>query len=263
MKNRFFIAIIAIMTTLFVLASCGKKEVTEETTAEIKADETVAADATEENKAEEKTTAEEATEEVTEAQQEKGIYETEIAMLKGLFDGSTELFSEGTAGISDLINMRGADEAAALVGYAVTDISGDGEDELVVSVIEENGKGSMLLAVFTKNGKKTVNVLEGTSRSAYFLLENGLLYQGSNGAATSIFAEYALTADGKTLICKDYWFTAADSENPYELEFYHNTKGEIDTASSEKLDVTEDEFFAKQTELAFNKKQIALTAFGK
>ena len=269
MNFRFFTIVISVTAILFLLASCGKGEVTDDTTVEntssadaVVSDTTVSDSSDESIPQENATVTEEET--VTDLAAEKGVYDDVTALFTGLFDGKTELYSDGTAGVSELINMRGADEAAAITGYAFYDISGDGNDEFIVGFIDDNGKGSQLLAVFANDNGNIVNVLEGTSRNAYFLLDdNRLFHQGSGGAATSIFAEYTLAADGKTLVCKNYWFTDADAENPYELEYYHNTSGSLNIASSEKLSVTEDEFFSKQDAFTAAKKQISLTPFSK
>ena len=124
-----------------------------------------------------------------------------------------------------------------------------------------NYKGSEILALYTVKNEKPAFVFESMTRSAYFLMNDGnLFYQGSAGAMYSIFGSYALTEKAE-LVCNDYWFTYEKDKTSYEIGYYHNTTGEFDKAVSEELNVTEDEFFNKQSALIAEKTTIKLTPF--
>ncbi len=189
------------------------------------------------------------------------IYKDIKADFISLFDNTDKEF-DGAIGVSEIINQRGKSEALDVIGYAVKDLSGDDIPEFIVGVIDEDNKGSEILALYTVKDEKPVFVFESMTRSAYFLMNDGnLFYQGSAGAIYSIFGSYALTENGAELVCNDYWFTYEKDKTSYEIGYYHNTTGEFEKAVSEELNITEDEFFNKQSALIAKKTQTALTPF--
>lgn len=189
------------------------------------------------------------------------IYKDIKADFISLFDNTDKDF-DGAIGVSEIINQRGKNEALDVIGYAVKDLSGDNIPEFIVGVIDEDNKGSEILALYTVKDEKPVFVFESMTRSAYFLMNDGnLFYQGSAGAAYSIFGSYAISENGAELICNDYWFTYEKDKTSYEIGYYHNTTGEYDKAVSEELNITEDEFFSKQSALIAKKTQTDLTPF--
>lgn len=188
------------------------------------------------------------------------IYKDIKADFISLFDNTDKEF-DGAIGVSEIINQRGKNESLDVIGYAVKDLSGDNIPEFIVGVIDEDSKGSEILALYTVKNEKPVFVFESMTRSAYFLMNDGnLFYQGSAGAMYSIFGSYALTEKAE-LVCNDYWFTYEKDKTSYEIGYYHNTTGEFDKAVSEELNVTEDEFFNKQSALIAEKTTIKLTPF--
>ena len=189
------------------------------------------------------------------------IYKDIKADFISLFDNTDKEF-DGAIGVSEIINQRGKNEALDVIGYAVKDLSGDNIPEFIVGFIDEDNKGSEILALYTVKDEKPAFVFESMTRSAYFLINDGnLFYQGSAGAAYSIFGSYAISENGAELICNDYWFTHEKDKTSYEIGYYHNTTGEYDKAVSEELNITEDEFFNKQSALIAKKTQTDLTPF--
>lgn len=186
-------------------------------------------------------------------------YSTVLAAFADVFD-NTDSDLEGAIGVVEMINLRGRNEALDSIGYTIKDINGDNVPEFIVGFIDEGNKGSEILALYTYKNNTPVFVFEGMTKSAYFLMDDGsLFYQGADGAARSIFASYKL--NGADLICNDYWFTDITDYNSYETGYFHNTSGKLDDSESEKLDVSEDEFWAKQSELIEKKVQTDLTPF--
>ena len=189
------------------------------------------------------------------------IYKDIKADFISFFDNTDKGF-DGAIGVSEIINQRGKNEALDVIGYAVKDLSGDDIPEFIVGFIDEDNKGSEILALYTVKDEKPAFVFESMTRSAYFLMNDGnLFYQGSAGAAYSIFGSYAISENGAELICNDYWFTYEKDKTSYEIGYYHNTTGEYDKAVSEELNITEDEFFGKQSALIAKKTQTDLTPF--
>ena len=188
------------------------------------------------------------------------VYSDILADFTSLFD-NTDADYEGTTGVIEIINMRGRNEALDCIGYTIRDLNGDKIPEFIVGFIDEAGKGSEILALYTYKDNSPVFVLESTTRSAYFLMNDGnLFYQGSAGAMYSIFASYALSEKAE-LVCNDYWFTYEKDKTSYEIGYYHNTTGDFDKAVSEELNISEDEFFKKQSDLISEKAVIELTPF--
>ncbi|MBO7319057.1 MAG: hypothetical protein J6V06_03440 [Clostridia bacterium] len=188
------------------------------------------------------------------------VYSDILADFTSLFD-NTDADYEGTTGVIEIINMRGRNEALDCIGYTIRDLNGDKIPEFIVGFIDDAGKGSEILALYTYKDNSPVFVLESTTRSAYFLMNDGnLFYQGSAGAMYSIFASYALSEKAE-LVCNDYWFTYEKDKTSYEIGYYHNTTGDFDKAVSEELNISEDEFFKKQSDLISEKAVIELTPF--
>lgn len=151
-------------------------------------------------------------------------------------------------------------------GYMIRDLSGDGVPELLIGSTagEEYDvvAGTMIYALFTVADGQVQLTLEGAYRNAYCILEDGSIFnQGSGGAAYHIFGLYDLSADGTALTCRDYWFTHEKDGNFEDIRCWHNTVGEMNPAVSEELAMTLDEFFAKEEELAMQRKVLDLTTF--
>ncbi|MBR3997584.1 MAG: hypothetical protein IKI93_04490, partial [Clostridia bacterium] len=151
-------------------------------------------------------------------------------------------------------------------GCMIRDLSGDGVPELLIGSAagEEYDAvaGTMIYALFTISDGQPKLTLEGAYRNAYCILEDGSIFnQGSGGAIYSIFGLYDLTADGTALTCRDYWFTHEKDGNFEDIRCWHNTTGEMDPAVSEELSMTLDEFWAKEEELAMQRKVLDLITF--
>ena len=172
---------------------------------------------------------------------------------------------EGTTGVLEA--MQGwPGEALESVGYAVEDITGDGIAELLIGSIEEKegtiSRGSVIYAVYALDGGEPICVLEGWARNCYQWIGNGSFFcEGSGGAMYSIFGLYDLSHDGKTLSCRDYYFTCEKDESFTEIGFYHNTSGEWDKKVSEELDVTQDQFWKVEEDLSKMVGKIDLIPF--
>ena len=178
--------------------------------------------------------------------------------------GREEIVSH--TGVMELLTMEGPGEAAKKIGYSIEDISGDGVSELLMSFIEDETEegvfGKHLFAVYYLGEEGPQQLFDGWGRSGYCLMENGdILYQGSAGAAYSIFGTYTLSEDGAELICNDYYFTHEQDEDYADLACYHNTTGEWDKDASEKLDMTLDEFWQMEEDLMEQAKLVEVQPF--
>lgn len=162
-------------------------------------------------------------------------------------------FAPGEMGLFEVANALGA-EAPDTVGYVLKDIDGNGVPELLIGVFEKPDSAytkNELYAVYTCKESTPVLLLEGNSRNAYSLMDNGsFFYFGSGGAIYSMFGEFAL-ADAGTLTSKSYYFTYEKNEDGSEIGYYYNTDGEWNPAASQELELkSEDEFWAIEEQLA-------------
>ena len=179
-------------------------------------------------------------------------------------DDDGKLAMEGEIGVAEAVAGLSMSGALESVGYAINDLSGDGIPELVIGEYskEDTGFGTMIYALYTIADGEPVLVFEGWYRNCYrWMGENRFACQGSGGAMYSIFGTLELTEDGKELQWKDYYFTHETDESFSEIGCYYNNTGISDVESSEKLDISLEEFFDLETEVLKEKQWMRLTKF--
>lgn len=126
-----------------------------------------------------------------------------------------------------------------VLGYAVTDLSGDGIPELVVGDIY-----GAINALYTLADGQPRFVFGSSARSSYSYVGDGCFYYfGSNSAVESGQGVFVLTRDAAALECRRFLFTRAENEDWENLTVYTNTTGSWDPAESEKADMTPEEFW--------------------
>lgn len=202
--------------------------------------------------------------------QETGIYDAvldryALRLRNGIDDSE---MGEGELGVWEIIGAMG-EKAGDAVGYTLFDISGDGVPELVIGDIsepaangEKTGLGSQIYACYTAVDGTPQLVFEGWGRNGFWYAgENRIFNLGSGGAMYTIFGMYALSEDGTTLECTDYYFTYELDENFEEIGFFHNTTGEWDPDVSEQLDVDEEAFWMIEEEMGQQVRNMELTPF--
>ena len=144
-------------------------------------------------------------------------------------------------------------------GFSVTDISGDGIPELLIGSLSSG----MVFAIFTVSDGAPKLVLEGWYRNAYYLLQDGSIFnRGSGGAAYTVLGIYDIAGDGSSLVCRDCWFTHEKDGNPENIVCWHNTAGVMDITVSEELKMTPDELWKKASSFAEQVVIPKLTVFG-
>lgn len=121
-------------------------------------------------------------------------------------------------------------------GYELRDINHDHVDELLI------GSGSVIDALYTIRDNEAVLVEESWSRNMYSLMpDDTLFYQGSGGAAYTIFGIYRLERDSTELKAVDYYFSDYIDESQQEVGWYHNNTGSDEKSESTLTDMTSDE----------------------
>ena len=147
------------------------------------------------------------------------------------------------------------------------DLNDDGIRELLIG---ENGddeygnnpnEEAFIYSGFSCKDGKPVCFVEGWARNRQHYMGDGrFLNTGSSGAMNSCFGEWHLSDDGTEQVWDDFYFTMDDMKGG--LALYHNTTGEEDPGSSERLKISEDEFWDIQAGLALKCGAIAWTPMG-
>ncbi len=162
-----------------------------------------------------------------------------------------------------------SEQALASTGYLIRDINHDGIPELMVGDIPHLTEdvtpytgGSAIYALYTLKDREPVCILEGWARNRLYLLEDGMiLNEGSGGAAYSILATYTLPSNAAEAVCKDYYFTHETDETFSEIAVYHNTIPAWVVSVSEKLDMTAEDLWNLEAELAAHAISLPFTPF--
>lgn len=134
------------------------------------------------------------------------------------------------------------------LGLIFMDLNGDDSPELLVgkngsSDGSETDDASIIYEGYTLKDGKATEFLAGWARSSYYWLgDDHFYYVGSGGAMSTSFGECHLGEEGEILIWDDFYFT--DEKEAGEMGIYHNNSGVWDSAESEELTMSSDEFWA-------------------
>lgn len=183
-----------------------------------------------------------------------------------LFPDAAGDVDDGELGVLETRMMLEPDEALSFFGYAVEDLSGDGEPELIIGAVgsgsDEDFEKNPIFAVYTLLDDDAELVFAGWVRSSYFWIGgNSFLYFGSGGAAVSIFGTFRLSADGRSLEWEDYYFSDVKDDRSGEIAFYFNTDGVFDKSVSQEAVVDAETFWQLEALLMDEVKTMELTPF--
>ena len=146
------------------------------------------------------------------------------------------------------------DKAFDKIGFTYKDITADGVDELLVGLIDEGNDPSVVYDIYTIVDRQPANVLSGTSRDRYYVMDHeGIVREYSNGAeeygmdsyiimpgTTDLEQQVSLKYDAYT-DAKNPWFVNySEDENswePYSEEDF-NSRYEMYKDQLIKLDYT-------------------------
>jgi len=190
-------------------------------------------------------------------------------VLDETFDVLYNGYSEGEdyqyvpTGITEMSRWGDARERIRSVGYCIGDISGNGTPELLIGIVPTDAQTQdIIFGGYACKDGTIVPFLDGWYRNSYRWMGEGRFYfSGSGGAMYAIFGTCRVSADGTALSYEDYYFTHETDGSPQEIGYYHNQTGDWDTAASEKLDVTEDAFWAIRDDLESQCAPLDLTPF--
>lgn len=176
---------------------------------------------------------------------------------------ANENLDDGFVGVLEAARALG-DAALEEIGYLLYDINGDDIPELLIGCFNKADgayTNNEIYAIYTLIDDAEHLILEGYSRSAYSIKEdNSLFYQGSAGAAYSIFGTFHISENG-TVVCDDYYFTYPDDNDFNVTIIFHNNSGIFSRDESEKLDMTLDEFWHLHEKSAKETSKLLATPF--
>lgn len=148
--------------------------------------------------------------------------------------------------------LSGADE----MGYYLTDLDGDGTEELLVGEkAAENPYAGMFYELYTLDAdtEEPVRIAVSGERSRYYLCTDGTIgYEGSGGASFSGMGHYRFTGTDLEVLSFVLYDGDYDSENPY---FYSTTDTWDDHSTpiseSEAMEITDSYTYMNIPYLAF------------
>lgn len=176
---------------------------------------------------------------------------------------SNKSFDDGFVGVREAA-LALNDTALEKIGYLLCDINGDDIQELLIGCFNKPDgayTNNEIYAIYTLINDVEHLVLEGYSRSAYSIKDDkSLFYQGSSGAAYSIFGIYHISENG-TVVCDDYYFTYPDDNDFNIVEIFYNNLGFFNRDGSEKLDITLEEFWQLHKDSSKGTAKLSATPF--
>ncbi|MBQ9609940.1 MAG: hypothetical protein IJV15_10940 [Lachnospiraceae bacterium] len=152
-----------------------------------------------------------------------------------------------STGIMESVMYRTKTDLLNNIGYVIEDINGDGVPELLigedmVGYYDDITNESYVYDGYTYKDGEIICFLEGWARSSYRWMGNGnFFYTGSSSAMSSMFGQCYLNEDGTKLAWVDFYYS--DEVGDGSIGFYHNTSGMVDASASERLSLSDEEFW--------------------
>lgn len=173
-------------------------------------------------------------------------------------NGTGEYNEDISVGVSEVSIY--SDDAFSELGYTLTDISGDGNDELIIATNETYSGNTRVLAVYGMTEDGPVLVIEGASRYCYYILDdNRYFLEGSGGAGAAVWEVGALNNEGTECVTERFVYSECweDEEN-----IYINNTGEF-THNDDELaaDYTMDDFVEDEAKYEAMTVSFELTPF--
>jgi hypothetical protein len=175
-------------------------------------------------------------------------------------------YGKGEVGLMEVANFNPENVALASVGYTIKDISGDGIPELLITNIYDPGsypaKGSSILALFTISDGTPTLTFEGWSRNLYLFHDKGKIFNsGSNGADHHVYIINELSLDGKHLECINYYISQPKENDPETVGYFKDPECGIGQHVYDELDLDFDSFKQLIQDQLGNVKEFELTLF--
>ncbi len=173
-----------------------------------------------------------------------------------------------STGLMERVMYPEDDNLSEVIGYYFKDCNGDDIPELLIGEDAEDHSGSnpneiaYIYSGFTCVDDKPVCFLEGWARNRQHYMGDGRFFNsGSGGAMNSCFGEWHLGDDGAETVWDDFYFTMEDAASG-KLALFHNTTGNEEPGESERLKISDDEFWEIEERYTFKCGAIAWTPLG-
>ena len=131
------------------------------------------------------------------------------------------------------------------LGYIIEDVNGDDVPELLIGYNESDGGDkihSYIINAYTANGTNTRLLIDGWVRASYRWLGDGkFYYYGSEGVSVTCMGECGIKDYDNGIVWDDVYFSLQDEDG--NETYYHNTTGNLNDENSEKLDITQQDFY--------------------
>jgi hypothetical protein len=152
-----------------------------------------------------------------------------------------------STGLMECVMYPGDGDLLDKVKFMIGDFSGDGIPELLIgedlSYDEELPEQSYIFSIYTIKEEQPVLIVDGWARNEqHWMGENRFSNLGSNGAMSTLFGEYHLSADGTEVEWDDFYFSDAKGDGT-EIGYYYNTTGVFDENEAEELTISSEEFW--------------------
>ena len=155
-------------------------------------------------------------------------------------------------GLWEKVNYGDKETIADEIGYLLLDLSGDGVPELMIGYnddywTDEAEEQSYVVSIFTIRDGEPYTTMQGWARSSHrWYQDNRFIYNGSGGAMYSMFGLHHISKDGTKVEWDDFYYT--DEAEDGGLAVYYNTTGTVDPAASERIRLSEEDFWEMQEE---------------
>ena len=200
---------------------------------------------TEEKNTEEKTTEEDTTEESGRTEVDyNAVYQPIIDEVSDLVDtgyDENKDYKYITPGLQEKICYGMNSD----LGYIIEDVNNDGIPDLLIGYNESDGAdnlNSYIINAYTANGTNTRLLIDGWVRASYRWLGDGKFYYfGSEGVSVTCMGECGIKDYDNGIVWDDVYFSIQDEDG--NETYYHNTTGDLNDENSEKLDITQQDFY--------------------
>lgn len=173
---------------------------------------------------------------------------------------------DGDSGIRTLILSESEEDALLNIGFAETDINGDGVPELLIYDIDGLADvsyiGTSILAAYTVKDDAPALILESSLRNRYMLMNNNRIYnEGMFGTVYSYFGTFTLEENSDVLKAEEFYFTAPIDGDYNNMGFWQNNTGELDEETSEVFAGSEEDFWTLPSEFDDETQEMEVTPF--
>lgn len=274
MKKKFLTLVCAVCLCVVSLAGCGNKaseegeaQKTETSVEKTTANESVAS-------VSEKAEAGNASEQKEEKNEEPLVSHDYKNVLNEVyeyihdFNFAEPAYDDNQYGLFENINY-GAKERNAFeaVGYALKDLTGDGEPELLIIAPDydydpEGSAGSEVLNIYGYVNDEPALIMNGYARNSVVVLgDNTVLETASMSAFSTGIGVYKLVSGSTDKEIVEHIFSYAFEEDGYKEKYFTNNDESWDYEKAEPLDITEEDFWNKISEYENKTVVIDITLF--